>query len=175
MNWTELLLAQVEPAYQVTEGLVGLVEDDELEWKPATGKNWMNMGQLLRHIAHACGEPSRGFVTGDWGLPEGVKMEDLSPEEMLPPAESMGSVSSVAEVQAMLAEDKQTMLGLISQTGEGRLAAETASAPWDPTEMVLGLRLLQMIQHLALHKAQLFYYLKLQGKLVNTTHLWGGM
>ncbi|MDE0394080.1 MAG: hypothetical protein OYK82_04805, partial [Gammaproteobacteria bacterium] len=31
-----------------------------------------------------------------------------------------------------------------------------------------------MIWHLAQHKGQLFYYLKLQGKPVNTMHLWMG-
>ena len=30
-----------------------------------------------------------------------------------------------------------------------------------------------MVEHLATHKAQLFYYLKLQGKDVDTMHLWG--
>ena len=30
-----------------------------------------------------------------------------------------------------------------------------------------------MAEHLAQHKAQLFYYLKLQGKDVNTMHLYG--
>jgi hypothetical protein len=30
-----------------------------------------------------------------------------------------------------------------------------------------------MIGHLAQHKAQLFYYLKLQGKPVHTGHLYG--
>jgi len=30
-----------------------------------------------------------------------------------------------------------------------------------------------MIQHLDRHKVQLFYYLKLQGKPVNTADLWG--
>ena len=39
--------------------------------------------------------------------------------------------------------------------------------------MRLGHRLLGMIGHLTQHKAQLFYYLKLQGKPVNTMHLWG--
>jgi hypothetical protein len=39
--------------------------------------------------------------------------------------------------------------------------------------MILGQRLLQMVAHLAQHKAQLFYYLKLQGKPVHTGHLWG--
>jgi hypothetical protein len=29
------------------------------------------------------------------------------------------------------------------------------------------------IHHLQQHKGQLFYYLKLQGKPVNTEHLWG--
>ena len=31
-----------------------------------------------------------------------------------------------------------------------------------------------MIWHLGQHKAQLFYYLKLQGKNVNTMNLWIG-
>jgi len=39
--------------------------------------------------------------------------------------------------------------------------------------MILGHRLLHMVDHLALHKAQLYYYLKLQGKSVNTDTLWG--
>jgi hypothetical protein len=30
-----------------------------------------------------------------------------------------------------------------------------------------------MIDHLKAHKSQLFYDLKLQGKPVNTGHLWG--
>ncbi len=30
-----------------------------------------------------------------------------------------------------------------------------------------------MIEHLKQHKGQLFYYLKLQGKPVNTSDLWG--
>lgn len=46
-------------------------------------------------------------------------------------------------------------------------------APWDPTAMPLGQRLLEMVGHLKNHKGQLFYYLKLQGLPVNTTHLYG--
>jgi hypothetical protein len=48
------------------------------------------------------------------------------------------------------------------------------AAPWAPgREFVLGWHLLQMVRHLDLHKAQLFYYLKLQGESVNTGDLWG--
>ena len=46
------------------------------------------------------------------------------------------------------------------------------AAPWDPTEKLLGQHLLAMVDHLKIHRAQLFYYLKLLGKPVNTMDLW---
>ena len=69
MNWKELLNAEVEYLYRVTEGLFERVDDESLAWKPATGENWMTMGQLLQHIPTACGFCMRGLVTGDWGMP----------------------------------------------------------------------------------------------------------
>jgi hypothetical protein len=133
----------------------------------------MTMGQLLKHLADGCGAPFRGFVTGDWGMPEGMDVKDLAPEDMLPPAEKMPTIDSVAEAKELLAADKQLALDMLAKSGEERLAHETATAPWDPTAMILGHRLLQMVGHLNSHKSQLFYYLKLQGKPVNTGHLWG--
>ena len=173
MNWTDLLKGEIEDAYKVTDALMELVDADQLGWKPATGSNWMTTGQLLHHLTNACGAAIRGFVTGDWGLPEGIDMSDLGPEEMLPPAEKMPSVSSVGEARQLLAEDKQVGLDALAQCSEERLATEIAPAPWDPSEVVLGYRLLQMVGHLRIHTAQLFYYLKLQGKPVHTGHLWG--
>jgi len=174
MTWTELLKAQAESAYASTERLIDLVDDDGLGWKPATGENWMTTGQLLRHVADACGAPCRGFVTGDWGMPDGFDPSELPPEEMLPPAEKLPTVGSVAEAKRLLAEDKAVALEMIESCGEEDLANRRVSAPWDPREEILGRSLLQMIGHLAGHKAQLFYYLKLQGKPVNTSHLWSG-
>ena len=174
MTWTELLKAQAESAYASTERLIDLVDDDGLGWKPAAGENWMTTGQLLRHVADACGAPCRGFVTGDWGMPDGFDPSELPPEEMLPPAEKLPTVGSVAEAKRLLAEDKAVALEMIESCGEEDLANRRVSAPWDPREEILGRSLLQMIGHLAGHKAQLFYYLKLQGKPVNTSHLWSG-
>ena len=55
----------------------------------------------LKHITNACGAVCKGFVSGDWGLPAGRKLlEDLSPEEMLPPAEKMPAVESVEEARS---------------------------------------------------------------------------
>lgn len=173
MNWTELLKSGIEDAHKATENLIGMVDGDRLDWKPSTGSNWMTTGQLLMHITIACGAPSRGFVTGDWGLPEGVDATEMSMEDMLPPAEKLPTVESVEEAKGLLAEDKKIALEALSQCSEEDLAGKPAPAPWDASEMILGRRLLQMVNHLNHHKAQLFYYLKLQGKPVHTGHLWG--
>ena len=173
MNWTELLKKEIEQGYQVTERLMDLVADKELNWKPSTGTNWMTMGQLLMHITGSCGACCRGFVTGDWGMPEGMDASNMSPEDMLPPAEKLPFVTSVAEAKKLLAEDKKVALEMLTKSGERDLVDRKVKAPWDLTEKMLGSCLLEMVGHLNLHKAQLFYYLKLQGKPVNTGHLWG--
>lgn len=181
MNWTGLLKSKIESAYKATDGLLNLVDEDSLGWKPAEGENWMTVDQLLMHLAIACGAPMYGYVTGDWGLPEDVDMNDfsqvreaigLSEEETLPPAEKMPTIGSVAEAKAALAEDRQLALDMVVKCGEDKLANEASKAPWDESELILGDRLLHMVDHLNHHKAQLFYYLKLQGKPVNTSHLW---
>ena len=52
MNWKELLKKEIEHTYKVTEGLINIVDDDKLEWKPSTGSNWMTTGQILMHLTH---------------------------------------------------------------------------------------------------------------------------
>ena len=173
MNWTELLTEQIEYEYEVTDRLLDQVDESHLDWKPETGTNWMTTGQLCMHITNACGKGMRGFVTGDWGMPEGMDPNDMKPEEMLPPAEKMPTIGNIAEVKQLLQEDKQVALNSIATAGEDNLASKPAPAPWDPTDMPLGQRCLSMVAHLNQHKGQLFYYLKLQGKPVNTSQLWG--
>jgi hypothetical protein len=174
MNWKELLQSEIHHTYLVTDGLMKLVDDNNLEWKPSHENNWLTTGQLLKHLTDACGAPIKGFVTGDWGLPEGVDIADLSPEDMLPPAEKFPTIGSVAEARQLLEKDKQLALEMLDKCTEENLANQVTTAPWDSTGVILGQRLLSMISHLTHHKAQLFYYLKLQGKKVNTGHLWGG-
>ena len=101
-------------------------------------------------------------------------MEDVSPEEMLPPAEKLPAIASVEEAKKLLTADKAVALQMIEQAGEHDLANKRMSAPWAPgVEYELGRHLLQMVQHMEKHKSQLFYYLKLQGKPVGTADLWG--
>ncbi len=171
MNWTELLTAEIEEAYKAADGLLAMTADDGLEWKPASGENWMTTGQLLQHLTNACGAACKGFVTGDWGLPEGMSFDDMPPEEMLPPADKMPAAESVAAARAALAADKQVALEMV-EAAAARME-EPTPAPWDPRPQPLGQRLLAMVAHLTHHKGQLFYYLKLQGQPVNTMHLYG--
>ena len=173
MNWARLLKSEIEHTYAIAQDLFDQVDDSMLQWKPDQGSNWMTTGQLLKHITEACGTTFQGFITGDWGMPEGMNVEDLSPDEMLPPAEKMPTVTNVAEAKKLLEKDRQLALVMLAQCKEDELHTKPAPAPWDPSEMVLGQRLLHMIGHLNQHKGQLFYYLKLQGAPVNTAHLWG--
>lgn len=173
MTWKSLINAEMEYAYAVAGNLMKLADDTALSWKPATGTNWMTTGQLLYHITEACGFCFKGFVTGDWGIPEGAEAADMSTEEMMPPAEAMATVSSVAEAREMLAKDRELAREMLASVTEDDLETREAPAPWDPSTVSLGHRLLQMVAHLNAHKSQLFYYLKLQGKPVHTGHLWG--
>ena len=173
MNWTQLLHQEMKATYATTDKIMGMLEDKDLDWKPATGQNWMTVGQLLMHLTNSCGMCCRGFVTGDWGMPEGAGPED-GDEPQLPTAEQLPTIGSVAEARAALDADRKTAFEMLEKAGEENLANEKSAAPWDPqNERVLGHHLLHMVDHLAIHKAQLFYYLKLKGHKVDTTTLWG--
>lgn len=176
MNWTELLNAEIEGAYGAVDGLVAMVTDDDLAWKPATGENWMTVGQLLEHLTTACGFCMKGIATGDWTPPEGASFpEQEDCEGGLAPAVKMPTVKSVADAKARIAADRVTAEEMVRTTGEMDLAGKTTTVPWNQeTPRTLGHHFLHMLDHLASHKSQLFYYLKLMGRKVDTNTLWGG-
>lgn len=174
MKWTDFLRGEMEYNFAVTDALMAMVKDEDLGWKPAAGKNWMTTGQLLQHLTEACGMCCRGFATGDWGMPEDCGDTPAGGEPMLPPAEALKSVASVKEARTKLAADRKLALEMVAQAGEDKLADHKVAAPWEPgTERALGEQFHNMSLHLMTHKTQLFYYLKLMGRDVNTQHLWG--
>jgi uncharacterized damage-inducible protein DinB len=178
MNWKQLLENQLEAAFKVAERLVRLLDEKDLAWKPSDGSNWMTTGQLLLHMGKSCGIPMKGFATGIWDMPAHSEMDEKKTEKktekkMPPPADQLQAVSSIDEAVKLLAFDKALAFEALNHCSEEELESKPTPAPWDPTPLNLGLRMLQMIDHLNQHKAQLFYYLKLQGKPVNTFHLYG--
>ena len=174
MTLNEILRDDAQGVYRTTAALMRLVDEDMLGWKPSTGSNWMTTGQLLKHLTDACGAAVRSFVTGDWGVPDGADASEIPPEDMLPNTEAMASVGSVEEALELLAEDEAVAVAMFAEVSAERLANERSTAPWGGPELSLFQHCNGMIWHLAQHKGQLFYYLKLQGKPVNTMHLWVG-
>ncbi len=173
MALLEILRQEAELTYGVTEALMRRVEPGTLDWRPPTGRNWMTVGQLLKHCSEACGAGIKAFLTDDWGLPEGVRFEDLRPEEVLPPASALAVVTSVDEALRLLAEDRQVALRHLATANEAELLTSRRTAPWGGPELTLFQHLLSMVAHLRQHKGQLFYYLKLMGHDVSTPDLWG--
>jgi hypothetical protein len=170
MTLTQVLLDEAEGLYTVVEGLVRRVADDELSWKPTEGHNWMTMGQLLMHLSSfGCGKAVQGFVKGEW--PSEAQSE--SPDTHVPPPAALPTVLSVQQALDLLAEDRQLTLRCIAVAGEANLLGRRITAPWGGQELSLFQQLLEMLKHLAQHKGQLFYYLKLMGKTVDSRNLWG--
>ena len=173
MTLVELLKSQIEDTYRVTDALLGIVEDQDLDWSPNEGKNWFTVGQLLLHITVSCGIWCKGFVTGVWDDAGDVDHTQIPEGEALPRADAYRSIESVASAREALARDKMLALQMIAQTTDDELLSKNAVAPWNPNPRLLGHRFLDMTRHLESHKCQLFFYLKLMGKPVHTGHLYG--
>jgi len=156
MDWKIVLMAQANNAYCAAEGLLDLVKDEAINWKPETGDDWMTTGELLGHMADACGFMFKGFISNEWVF-EG----------------SFAAVETVAEAKAKLESDKQLAFNLLADLTDEDLVNRMVQASWEKEPRALGYALSEMVAHLDAHKSQLFYYLKLQGEPVNTAHLWG--
>ena len=134
MNVSEILKKQVEETYNATLGLVDQVDADQLDWKPATGDNWMTTGQLLRHLETACGMIAGCFVTGDWSVLAQFEADESKrdPETGMLPASEMQTCTDVAACRAAIEADKAKALAAIDEAGEERLVNEESAAPWNP-------------------------------------------
>jgi len=172
----DILLEEAEKTYTITENLFRMVANTDLSWKPATGKNWMTMGQLLMHCAsYGCGKAVKGFIKGEWGMPEGTNPEVINTDLHVPPLSKLPSVENIKQGMEMLAADRNLTLHCIEDVKERSLLADRFIAPWGGPKVTLFQHLLMMIAHLAQHKGQLFYYLKLLGKNVDSSDLWGSV
>jgi uncharacterized damage-inducible protein DinB len=170
MTLTQILIEEAEVTYDLTEALFRKVDDQDLSWTPPAGHDWMSMGQLLMHCASfGCGKAVQGFVSGDWSIGE----EDPGTQDHVPPAEALSCVDSVAQALALLAADRCLTRRFLEEAGEVNLLGRAVVAPWGGPAQPLFQHLLRMIAHLAQHKGQLFYYLKLMGRDVGTRDLWG--
>lgn len=162
---TKGLAQYSDKVYTATIGLMKLVPEDKLDWRPSDTNNWMTVGQLLAHLPTATGFCMNGFITGQW--------PEMPDEEMLPSAEKCPTVTSVAEAIEKIEADRQLAATLLADLSEEDFRNRMVAAPWNPTPTPLWQQLLFMVEHQINHKATLFAYLKLLGVEVNTMHLYG--
>lgn len=173
MKWKELLSDEITYTYGVSDHLISLVRDEELDWKPDHGSNWMSLGQLLMHMTDACGSTFEGLINGAWDIREEYAVNEMDVQQIFPHADTLPSVNSVNDARKLLSEDRKLALKSLKKCTEEELAGKYAPAPWTRHPMILGQRLLHMVYHLDQHKGQLYYYLKLTGRSVSTCDLYG--
>ena len=134
----------------------------------------MTTRQLLMHCAkYGCGLAYQGFIKGDWGPVGGEDSENQGEVQHLPEAEDLPYVENVEEALKILKNDQKLAIHCLNDVHESELLSKRLVAPWGGLEMSLFQHLLMMIAHLAQHKGQLYYYLKLMGKDVDSSDLWG--
>jgi len=172
MKWKQLLDHELDETYRSSRNLIQLLRESDLDWKPSSGSNWMDVAQLLMHMTTACGVPTAEFVNGCDGSPEDLEANQLTLEDMLPPAEHMPRVHTIAEALQLLEKDRLMAIAALKSCPEEQLEHNTITTLWDNTPRPLGYRILQMTGHLSQHKTQLFYYMKLMGYPVNTRSLY---
>lgn len=167
---TKGLAEYAEGVYHATAGLFDLVPEEKLDWRPSQENNWMTAGQLMLHLANATGICMKGFITGEW--PEMPEPEGGG-DAMLPPAEALPTVTSVAEAKDKLEEDRKLTAALLDDLSEEDFRGRVVTPPWDPRPSPLWKQLFMMVEHQISHKTTLFTYLKILGIDVNTGHLYG--
>ncbi len=118
---------------------------------------------------YGCGKVVQGFATGEW--PAEVAEGDA--DAHVPAAAALPAVSTVRQALELLRQDKQVTVSCIAALDESQLLGRRVVAPWGGRELSLFEQLLAMLRHLNQHKGQLFYYLKLMGKGVDSHDLWG--
>ncbi len=60
MSLCEILQQDAKGMYLATEHLSRT--GDDLHWQPATGRNWMTTGQVLKYCTEACAQTIKGLV-----------------------------------------------------------------------------------------------------------------
>ena len=134
----------------------------------------MSVGQLLMHCSsYGCGKAVRGFIRSEWDDPPDPKDGTSGADKHIPPASGLEGVGSMNEARTLLSTDHELAIQCLHEVDEDRLLSEKITAPWGGPPLTLFRHLLMMIAHLAQHKGQLFYYLKLMGKDVGSRDLWG--
>lgn len=144
---TELedLVEHLERYRAVTLQVFDLVDDDDLDWRPADDR--YSLGQQLLHIAQAEDRFAHGLFADDWSF------ERVRFPETLPPIE---------EMRAFFAEVRGRTLAWIGAV-EPEALGRVVEIPDAPVEHTLRSWLWFILEHELHHRGQIWGYLREMG------------
>jgi hypothetical protein len=159
----EEFLHEYQQEIKVLQGLFAKTKATDLNYRPRP--DMMSTGQVVHHLSEGLGEALRMTVTGQW--------PPMSPEDMLPKVDKMATAKSLEEASKMLDKDGALTADYLSTIPEEQFAQSRYGTPWG-AEGKLWRLALYYLEHMQMHKMQLFQYLRIQGIPVNTMDLYAG-
>ena len=151
-----------ESIYRPSAKLISLAPANKLDWKPGKG-NYMTLGQLLHHLAMC---PGALVAAVNNAFPPAEAFQKFVEEDL---KNTKGPDVAGRELSRGWDEARATL----SRVSDADFLGKTVAVPWGPPTP-LWRTCLEMADHWANHKYQLFFYLKLLGLPVNTMTLYVG-
>jgi hypothetical protein len=161
MMTREEFLNEYRQEIKVLHGLFSKAKDTDLNYRPRP--DMMSTGQVTHHLAEGVGSAIQMTVTGQWPPMTGG----------LPTIDQMKSVASFDEAGKMLDKDGALTTDYLGSLSEDQFANNVYTTPWGASGKLWRLAL-YYLEHMQMHKMQLFQYLRIQGVAVNTMDLYAG-
>jgi hypothetical protein len=158
----EEFLNEYRQETKVLQHLFSKVQGTELTYRPRP--DMMSTGQVMYHLGEGLGEALKMTVTGQW---------PPMPDGMLPTIDKMNAAASIDEAVKMLHKDGALTSDYLSTISEEQFLNNRYSTPWGASGKLWRLAL-YYLEHMQMHKMQLFQYLRIQGVPVNTMDLYAG-
>lgn len=158
----EEFLNEYRQEIKVLQGLLAKAKTTDLNYRPLP--DMMSTGQVVYHLSEGVGEALKMTVSGHW--PE-------MPDGKLPTVDQMKSVATIEEAIKMLNKDSALTTDFLSSIPEKKFANNVYTTPWGASGKLWRLAL-YYLEHMQMHKMQLFQYLRIQGVRINTMDLYAG-
>ncbi len=151
-----------ESLHPPTLKLISLAPAGKLDWRPAPG-NYMTLGQLLHHLAMC---PGILVAAVNNAFPPADAFEKFIQEDLK-------NTKTPEAAQREASRGWEEAKAAISGLSEADFQKRMVTVPWGPPTALWRV-CLSMADHWANHKYQLFFYLKLLDKPVNSATLYAG-
>lgn len=159
----EGFLAHAARIYRGARSVLRAVPPDLIDHRPQP--SMMSVGQLIRHMASACG--------GAFEFALHFRHEPAAPPHTEPRLDSLRSHGSAGDALAHLDRDEQALRRTVLGLSEEEFQTREVPLPWSGETVPVWMLALLMADHLSVHRMQLFQYLRAAGLPVDTGTLYG--